>query len=474
MQQPPLVVDLDGTLIRTDLLVETGLEFLRSSPSRMFAPLVWLASGKARLKAMLAVRSTIDAATLPYDHRVIALIERERAHGRHIVLATASHRLLAERVSAHLKLFDDVLATEGDNNLSARAKRDRLVETYGEKGFDYVGNSRDDLVVWQAARQAWVVNPDAGVTGRAQALGNVVDVMPHANQGMWTWFHALRAHQWVKNLLLFVPLLASHRFMEPALVGNGILAFLLFSLCASSVYLLNDLLDLPDDRSHPSKRGRPFASGAASVKTGLVVAPLLLLVSALCSLYFLPPAFTAALAGYYLLTLAYSVLLKRLMVVDVIALAVLYTLRIVAGALALDLALTFWILAFSVFMFLNLALVKRYAELHAARQKGARELARGRGYYPDDLAMISSLGAAAGYISTAVLALYIQDQQTVSLYRHPQVIWLACPLLLYWVSRVWLIAHRGQMHEDPVVFAIRDRASLVTGVLFALIFWLAA
>lgn len=469
----PLVVDLDGTLIRSDLLLESGLMFVRQYPFQALAPLVWLASGKAHLKTELARHAEVDVTSLPYDARVITLIEEERAKGRPIILATASHKTYADQVASHLQLFDRVLATEGDTNLSARKKRDRLVQEFGEKGFDYVGNSADDLPVWASARHAYVVNPERGVEARARALGNVERVVPSETNPLRGWVKAMRFHQWMKNMLVFVPLLASHKVGRMDLLLDGALAFLFFGLCASSVYLLNDLLDLPDDRQHATKCRRPFASGALSLKSGLFAFPVLLVLAFAGSWWLLPPMFAVALACYYVMTLAYSLVLKRRMVVDVITLALLYTVRIIAGTFAFAVSATFWMLAFSMFIFLSLALVKRYAELHDAKGRGKTQPSRGRGYYTDDLPMLASLGGAAGYMAVMVLALYIQDQNTMALYRHPKLIWLACPLMLFWISRTWLMTHRGEMHEDPVVFAIKDKISLATGALFGLIFWLA-
>ncbi|MDD5389267.1 MAG: UbiA family prenyltransferase [Gallionellaceae bacterium] len=467
----PLIVDLDGTLLRSDMLVESAFAFFRHNPLRALAPLSWLLAGKANLKARLAAEVTLDVTTLPYDKQVIAFLEREKADGRILVLATASHQSYAEAIASHLGLFDRVLATHGDTNLSARAKRDVLVREYGEKGFDYVGNSHDDLKVWTSAHKAYLANPEIGVEAAATRLGNVELVTRTPAHPWRAWMKQLRLHQWAKNALLFVPLLASHRVGEPELLLTGLLAFLLFGLCASSVYLLNDLLDLDDDRQHASKCFRPLASGAVPIKAALLVLPALLVTAFAGAAWLLPWKFTLALACYYTLTLAYSLTLKRIMTVDVITLAMLYTVRIVAGTFAFDVKLTFWMLAFSMFLFLSLALVKRYAELRESRSKGNTELTRGRGYYPGDLEMISTLGATSGYLAVMVLALYIQDLNTQALYRHPQVIWLACPLLLYWVTRTWMITHRGWMHEDPVVFAMKDRNSLVLGVLFAAVFW---
>lgn len=470
----PLVVDLDGTLLRSDLLLETGLAFVRHRPLKALRLFKWLVKGKAALKANLARAVDIDVTVLPYDPAVLDLVNSARNSGRKVVLATASHISLAERIAVHLDIFDQVLASDEKVNLSSHRKRDLLVENFGVKGFDYVGNSSDDLSVWEVARDAYVVNPERGVERRAQVIGNVKEVMLSNVAGVKDWRKALRLHQWMKNILIFVPLLAAHQLGNYLLIWQGVLAFLFFGLCASSVYLLNDLLDLADDRHHGTKRFRPFASGRLSISSGIMVFPVLLIGAFAGAALFLPWAFVATLVAYYILTFAYSLWLKRQMAVDVIALAALYTLRIIAGAAAFGLELTFWILAFSMFMFLSLALVKRYAELGEARRKGLTQKTRGRGYYPGDLEMISSLGASSGYLAVMVLALYIHDQATTSLYAHPQIIWLACPLLLFWVTRVWMLTHRGQMHDDPVVFAIRDRVSLMVGALFCLVFWAAA
>lgn len=472
LSQRPLVVDLDGTLLRSDLLVETGLAFLRDQPQRLFAPLQWLAQGKAALKHELSLATEIDVTVLPYDTAVIRYIEDARQSGRPVVLATASHHRLADQVAAHLGLFDAVIASDREHNLSAHTKRDVLVERYGERGFDYLGNSNDDLPVWRAARQALVVNAPPTVERKARAQGNVAEVLQSDPTTPRDWVRALRLYQWLKNLLVFVPLLAAHKGADVLAIADALLAFLSFGLCASSVYLLNDLLDLRDDRLHARKRLRPFASGRIPVQSGLIALTLLLLGAFVLALWQLPPVFALVLAGYYMLTLAYSVTIKRRMVIDVITLAALYTLRIIAGAAALEVPLSFWLLAFSMFMFLSLALVKRQAELFKVRTE-SNDKAHGRGYLADDMQMISSLGAAAGYTAVMVLALYINDANTTDLYRHPEFIWLVCPLLLTWISRVWMLAHRGEMNEDPVLFAMRDRASLYMGAIIALVFWAA-
>lgn len=367
-----------------------------------------------------------------------------------------------------------MLASNASRNLSGHNKRDLLVAHFGEGGFDYIGNSKDDLPVWDMSRQAYVVNPDRGVEAKVKAKLRVEPTIRSNTPGLRDWRKALRLHQWLKNALIFVPLLASHRLAQWELIRDGVIAFLCFGLCASSVYILNDLLDLCDDRHHKSKCNRPFASGRLSIKAGLVRVPTLLAIAFGTALLLLPWQFSAVMAAYYGLTLTYSLRLKRLMAWDVIALAMLYTARIIAGVAAFSLTLTFWILAFSMFIFLSLAMVKRYAELRDARARDINTFARGRGYHPADLDMIASLGASSGYLAVMVLALYIQDAKTTELYVTPHIIWLACPLLLFWVTRVWMLTHRGQMNEDPVVFAIRDRTSQMIGAAFLMMFWIAA
>lgn len=473
MVSKPLVVDLDGTLIRSDVLVETGFAFFARAPHRFYQPVLWLLkSGKAGLKRTLAERTNLDVAALPYDASVLQWLTEERAAGRSIVLATATHERYASAIAAHLGLFDKTMATHDGVNLSARNKRDALVAAFGTKGFDYAGNARDDVPVWQASDRAYVVNASAGVERAARKHGNVERVIEHRMSTPLVWAKALRVHQWLKNLLIFVPLLAAHQVTSPQLVVAGLLAFLSFSLCASSVYLLNDLIDLDDDRHHPVKRRRPLASGTLPLISGVAAVPLLLALAFGIAAFALPPSFGLVLFAYYALTLAYSTFLKRQVMVDVVTLAMLYTMRIVAGTAALQMQMTFWLLAFSMFIFLSLAFVKRYAELYALQARGTIN-ARGRGYVAADLPLVSLLGAASGYVSVLVLALYVQDSKTAMLYRHPQLIWLACPVLLYWVSRTWMITHRGHMLDDPIVFAARDRVSLAIVALVGLVFWLA-
>ncbi|WP_386067785.1 UbiA family prenyltransferase [Tahibacter sp. UC22_41] len=460
----PLCVDLDGTLIRSDLLVESALGLLRRNPFYLFAFVFWLSGGRARLKREIARRAEIDPAVLPYDERVIAWL-REQQGQRPLVLCTASDASLAERVAAHLGLFDTVVASDGQRNLAGREKGAALCERYGERGFDYAGNEFRDLHIWKRARRAVVVNGSPGLVRAAGDCGEVERVFERSGGGLRTWIKALRLHQWLKNLLVFLPLFAAHRIFELPALLSCVIAFLAFGLCASGLYLLNDLFDLDADRRHPRKRQRPFAAGTLPIGTGAAVSLALPLLGFVLGLA-VSAAFTGVLLCYCVLALAYTLHLKRIVMLDVVLLATLYTLRIIAGGVVNG-QLSFWMLAFSMFLFLSLAMLKRYTELYGLIETG-KSGASGRGYAVDDIALIQSLGGASGYMSVLVLALYINSTASEALYRHPQVLWLLCPLLLYWISRVWLIAHRGLMHDDPVVFALVDRVSRVILALCAI------
>jgi len=470
-QTVPLVVDLDGTLIKTDLLVETASQFLAKGIWRAPQLLGWLVESRCALKAHLAGRTSIDTAVLPYNEELLAWLKHEKATGRRIVLATASHRQLADSVAAHLGIFDEVLASDNDINLKAGRKRAELVRRYGERGYDYIGNDWADIEVWRSARLAHVVHGRRKLIERIQQLGIHIGRRFSAtnSSAVSTSLKALRLHQWTKNLLIFVPLLAAQNFTSAA-IFNALLAFIIVGITASSVYLLNDIADVFDDRHHVRKKSRAIAAGEFGLVKAWILWPIMLVAAFLCARLLLPTAFGVTLFVYYALTVAYSFYLKRIPVLDVLVLAALYTIRIIAGTAAIGVKPTFWILSFSVFIFLSLALIKRFSELKSVRKKGRDAKIRGRGYAPDDLELVSSLGSAAGYISVLVLALYIQDQHTAALYETPEIIWFACPLLLFWISRAWLISHRGQMHDDPIVFAIKDPVSWLVAALFCATF----
>jgi 4-hydroxybenzoate polyprenyltransferase/phosphoserine phosphatase len=472
MSSLPLIIDLDGTLIHTDMLHESALRTLRDKPFEVLRIPFLLARGKAVLKRRLAQHGEFDAASLPYNTDLLEWLKQQRSDGRKLILCTASDRSIADAIASHLGVFDEVMASDGVTNLAGKNKAAALVERFGQAGYDYAGNSQADLPVWRSARRAVVVNAPADLARRAAGCCEVECSFAAPGAGFTAWRRVLRVHQWLKNLLLFVPLFAAHQFADPSNWMPLLLAFIAFSLCASSVYIANDLLDLESDRQHPRKRNRPFASGQVQAWQGVLCAPLLLLASAGVA-WHVGGSFFGWLAGYFLLTCVYSWLLKRLMLVDCVTLALLYTLRIIAGAAALSMPLSFWLLAFSVFLFLSLAFVKRYAELQVQILHGKKK-AHGRGYYTTDAPLIQMLGVCAGYAALVVLALYLNSDAVVMLYRSPEIVWGAVPVMLFWVSWMWMQAHRGHMHDDPLVFAVKDKASLFAGACFAVVLALGA
>ncbi len=454
----PLAVDLDGTLIATDLLWEGLFLLLRRNPLYLFLLPLWLAGGKARLKCEIAERVTLDAASLPYRAELIARLAAEKAEGRRIVLATAAPHRFAEAVAAHLGLFDAVLCTDRTRNLASHAKRDALVAEFGDGGFDYAGNGRADIAIFEHARQTLVVAPDRHAARWQSRHGG--EVMPAPRPSFRTVLKMLRVHQWLKNSLIAVPVVLSHQYLDFAAVVACVLAFVSFSAAASAIYILNDFLDLQVDRRHATKRMRPFASGALSIPFGLAAVGILLTLSLGIGLL-LPPLFMLVLTGYLIATTAYSLSLKRMLLIDVLTLAGLYTMRILAGSAATQAPWSFWLLAFSIFFFLSLALVKRYVELRNSVLPEGERIA-GRGYRAEDHDIIAMAGMASSFSAALVLALYIDSQSVFENYTYPWLIWPLAPIILYITMRVWILARRDEMHEDPIVFIIRDwRSQLV-------------
>jgi 4-hydroxybenzoate polyprenyltransferase len=447
------------------MLHESALRAVRDRPLDLFRMPFWLAQGKAVLKRQLADGSPFDPTSLPYNLELIVWLREQKAVGRRLILCTASDVAIASAIASHLDLFDDVMASDGVLNLAGANKAAALERRYGRSGFDYAGNSHADLHVWRTARRAVLVNAAPALAAKAARQCEVELNFTAPARGFSAWRRVLRVHQWMKNLLLFIPMLAAHQITDPATMAALLMAFIAFSLCASTVYIANDLLDLESDRQHPRKCKRPFASGAVPAWMGVALAPLLLAASLLLAWY-VGPGFLAWLVVYFVLTCAYSFGLKRLMLVDCLTLAVLYTLRIVAGAAAAHNVLSFWLLAFSVFLFLSLAFVKRYAELHVQMESG-KDKVHGRGYFTSDAPLVQMLGVTSGYASAVVLALYLNSDAVLQLYLTPEAVWGTVPVLLFWVSWIWMKAHRGEMHDDPLVFAVKDKASLVAGAMFA-------
>jgi len=460
----PIVVDLDGTLIRSDLLYESASQFIIQNPFQLLKLPYWLVKkGISYLKTQLAGVAQIDVALLPYNHSLIEWLRQEKQSGRKLVLATASDERLANSVAKHIGLFDEVFGSKYPVNLKSDLKRDHLVDLYGENGFDYVGNSSADLPIWDRARRAYIVGNSRNLICTLKKTGKLVQSFPLGpdDSGIITaWLKELRIHQWAKNILVLVPLVAAHKYADISSILDASLAFLLFSLVASSAYVLNDLVDIQNDRAHKYKYIRPIAAGRLSIPSAWVVWPALAVIPFIIAFSALPMRFGLVLATYFLLTLAYSFVLKKIAILDVLVLACLYTIRIIAGAFVIGVPLSFWLISLSLFLFTGLAFIKRYSELLPLKDKPNGEV-KGRGYLSEDLTMVASMGISASYCSVLVAALYVQDSHTAVLYRTPQIIWLVCPILLYWVSYMWLMTIRGRLHEDPIAYALKNGPSWV-------------
>ncbi len=460
----PLVVDLDGTLTLTDTLAESVVQVVKRNPLNLLKLPGWLLGGRGAFKEQVAAHADFGAESLPYREPLLDYLRTEKARGRRIVLATAAHHSIAARVSDHLGLFDEVFATGSGVNLKGQAKLDRVHEQVGAR-FVYAGDSKADLPIWHACGGAILagVAPEVGAAVRAQA--SVEREFSNLEAGWPVWRRALRVHQWLKNLLLFVPLFTAFAFFDLDRLATLALAFIAMSLGASATYIANDLWDLDNDRRHPRKCLRPFASGQLPILHGVGCA-LVLLILSFCIGLAASPAFAGMLALYLVLTTAYSWFLKTRVLADVIMLSLLYTLRIVAGSIAADISISHWLLAFSVFTFLSLALVKRCAELVSLRQRG-QAATSGRDYQVADLEVLWPFGIGASLAAVIVFGLFINAPDTMARYATPPLLWGAALGFIYLFSRLWISTVRGEMHDDPIVHLLENRRSL--GVLLLIV-----
>jgi len=474
---PVLCVDLDGTLVKSDTLYDSALAVARHRPAAVLKFPAWLGKGKAALKRHIAATIQLDVAHLPYNRELLQFLEQQQAAGRSIYLATAADAATAQRVAAHLGLFTGVLASDGHLNLAGNNKLKAFQIQFGDN-FSYIGNALPDLPLLQHCQQPMVANPTPALTAALRKAGiTPVRTFEERNSPLKAWPKALRLHQWAKNVLIFLPLLLAHNWSRGR-IAAALLAFLSFGLCASATYIVNDLLDLEADRQHPRKRRRPFAAGDLSALSGILVVLLFLAISFVLAmlvphaisslspqLALLRPHYFLLWLGVYLVTtLSYSLYFKRAVLVDVIVLSGLYTVRILAGSAATGVLVSAWLAGFSIFFFLSLAFVKRFAELENLRERGGSS-AGGRGYHVADIEQLRAFGSASGYASVVVLTFYISTLNAAQLYQHPNRLWLLVPVMLLWISRLWLQASRGQLNEDPVVYAITDRRSLLLGAL---------
>jgi 4-hydroxybenzoate polyprenyltransferase/phosphoserine phosphatase len=462
----PLCVDLDGTLVTTDTLAESVVLLLRRAPWSLVSLLARIPY-RARFKAFLASRVQLDPEKLPYRHDLVSALRDCRQKGRTLVLATAAHRSIAEGVAAHLGVFDAVHASDDSRNLKSTSKRDALVAAYGPRGFDYVGDSTADVEVFESAEQGVLVGASRGAASHAAQNVTVLSRKPSI---LRAGLKELRPHQWSKNALVFLPpLLAPGAVTFPA-VGRAAVAFVAFSLCASAGYVINDVIDIEADRIHRTKRLRSLASGDLPILLAPFMILGLLAASFGLAAGLLSAGFVAMLGAYLVATLGYSLSLKKLLLVDVLVLAGLYTHRILSGGVATGVHVSAWLLGFSMFLFTSLAFAKRYVELLAATSD---DTVKSRGYVRQDIDMVNSMGVASGYIAALVFMLYVDSAAVRAIYRLPVLLWLVLPVLLYWLGRIWLLAGRGQMQDDPVKFAIKDGQSRLCAVIIALIMGIA-
>lgn len=464
---PPLVVDLDGTLTPVDTLMESALALVRQSPWSALRLPIWLLRGRAALKEELAARVHLDPASLPWRTPLVEHLREQRDQGRRLLLATAAHRDIADAAATHLGLFHGVLATADGHNLKGKHKLEAIRREVGSE-FAYAGDSRADLPVWAGASAAVLVNVSASTRARAMRTTPMEREFADEPFGLKGWASALRVHQWVKNVLVLVPLLTAFSFLDVGSWLRGLVAMLAFSAVASACYLVNDMLDIPHDRAHPRKRHRMLASGRLGVMPA-TIACLGLLGLGFGAGIAVSAAFAGVLLLYLLMTMSYSIALKRYVLLDVLTLAALYTVRIVAGSVAIGVPMSTWLLAFSMFLFFCLALVKRCAELAALEALG-RVASSGRDYRVQDLAVLWPMGVASAVAAAMVLGLFIQSPETEARFAQPQLLWLTVPCLMYWLGRMWIKTSRAEMHDDPVVFAFRDRGSRQTVLAMVAIF----
>lgn len=463
----PLVVDVDGTLIRSDLLFEAALQLVATQPWNAWKLVSWLAGGKASLKKNLVDNVDPHISSMPLREETVAAITAAKAQGREVWLASASDHRWVEQIAARIDGVDGVMGSDGATNLAGLNKAAALVERFGHKGFDYIGDHMVDMPVWDAARSQIMIAHSGGLERAVKRRFPEVQIIARPRTPIQPYFKAMRPYQWAKNALVFLPAIAGHQLGDPAALLAAVMAFFAFSIAASSAYIINDLLDLPGDRDHHRKSRRPFAAAQISIPRGVAMAIGLMAV-AVGIAALLPLEFVAILLGYVALTLGYSLFLKRQMLVDVIILGGLYTIRVLGGIAATGEEKSQWLLMFCLFFFLSLAIVKRCSELVARRDAG-KSSPPGRGYAINDLAMLLPLGAAAGYASVMVVMLYLSSPRILLLYTHPLRMWLICPLLIYWISRALMLSNRGEMHDDPIIFALTDKVSWLTGVAAAVI-----
>jgi len=465
-----LVVDLDGTLIYSDLLYEGLLILLRKNPLYIFSLLIWILKGKAYFKKEIFNRIHIPYELLPTNKELISFLETELSKGRQIILATASLKSHAQEIAKTLPIFDNIFGTE-EVNLKGENKLKLLIDEYGEFRFDYIGNSRSDIKIFAKSRYSYLVNPSKSLERKTSQISELKYSWKLKGNNVTDYIKAIRAYQWLKNLLIFIPIITSHSFNSLNLMLLTITAFFAFSMIASSGYIVNDLLDLNSDRIHPRKRFRPFASGRLSIRSGVALSLILFTIGIIVASR-LNYSFFITVLIYFITSLSYSLYLKKIALYDVFILALLYSIRVIAGGLVSGISISFWLIAFSTFLFLSLAFVKRYSELMNIKSK-TDLMERGREYFTTDLNLLQIMGIVSGFMSVVVFALYINSPEVIRLYTHAQILWGISLLFLFWISRIWIITNRGEMTDDPILFAVKDAKSYFIFIMIGLMLLLA-
>lgn len=470
-----LCTDLDGTILAADSFWESLLCLVERHIWYVFMIPFWLLRGKAALKHEVAARTLPNVSTLPFRPSLIAYLREQKSSGKKLILATGADERIAHQVASHLGLFDAVLASDGATNLTREKKKVAIERLTNGKRFDYIGNSWDDIPSWQAATNAILVAPSQRLLGTVRRDKPQCIVIEKRKKHLASLWKSLRPHHWVKNLLVIVPIVMAHDVNQLPRLLDVLVAFAGFSLCASGVYILNDLFDLEADRLHSEKRNRAFASGDIPVWVGLGLSPVLFLAALVVSAQLHSARFLEIILTYLVATTFYSIFAKRIPILDVLLLTALYLLRILGGGVAAHVPVSPWLLAFSMFLLLSLAFAKRHAELlNQESRNGDQSFISKREYQVKDRDLVQQFGVTSGYLSVLVLALYVNGKEVMTLYRHPQLIWLACPMLLLWISRLWFLANRGKLHEDPVVFAAQDPVSYILGLVLLVILIMAA
>ena len=464
----PLCVDLDGTLLKTDTLFESVACALRDGQTMIRLPF-WLLGGKSRFKAKLSEHIKPNPALLPYNEFVLKHLHAEKKKGRYLILVTAANQSIARAINAHIGLFDEIIASSATRNLRGKEKADVLAERFGLRQFDYIGNDSTDLHVFRVARKGLLVNPSKHIEKRARTIDSTECLLANRPSDYKSIIKTIRPYQWVKNLLIFVPIVTSSSFGDLVAWRNAVVMFLAFCATSSGIYVINDIFDLEADRLHPDKRQRPFAGGSLPLVYGFVLFPILMATGIALAFATSQPFFVP---GYAVISIAYTAKLKQVPLVDLFVLASLYTIRLFAGGEVTGYKVSLWLLAYSGFLFFSLAIIKRVAELKMILKASKKHSLR-RGYEIQDIDLLQQMGISSSFVSSLVLALYTQSEMAQNTYRHPEVLWCTIPLLLFWQCRLWMSTSRNYMHSDPIVYAAKDWVSRLVGLCLIVILLMA-